>query len=326
MAEPDTPAPDDRGPIRIHRALQSRWREHLGRPPGPPTNPQARARYDTIVSCLPEEHNGIRAEDEGLNLMSPAAVHYTRERLTTLARIDGLAEPDRLWRNLLSSQPLAFSIVGELRAHPTAAAAVMAELTGHPVQGFDQLTDPDYSDHTLDRLDAEWSPPRHHHTGDRSGFDIASLLRLTDGSRLLVTIEVKYIDSFSPAKLDPNRYAPHLEALGLDNTAVHELVRNHGSQFLRSVMLTESVRRHGIRGTAAEDARSAVDHALAVVLARTDDHIARRVTDALGQHDMPTTTALWTHQQLFDTAATQPSLAEWARRMTSRYIPPTTPS
>lgn len=317
MTEPSRPGPVDRGAVRTHRALQSTWREKLGRPPGPPTDPRARARYDTIVNCLPEEHQGVRAEDEGLNLMSPAAVRYTRERLETLERVGGLAEPDRLWRNLLSSQPLAFSIVGELREHPAAAAAVMAELTGHAVVGFDQLTDPVFHDYTLDRLEAEWFPPRDRHTGDRSGFDIAGLLRLGDGSRLLVTVEVKYIDSFSPAKLNPSRYAPHLDALGLGDAAVQELVRVQGSQFLRSVMLTESVRRHGIDGTGA-----GVDRGLAVVLARGDDRSARRVADAFGQHQMPTSTAMWTHEQLFNAAGNQPSLQKWAQRMAERYLPP----
>lgn len=48
---------------------------------------------------------------------------------------------------------------------------------------------------------AEWFRPRDRHTGDRSGFDIAAYLRLQSGERLLVSIDVKYADTFSPGNL-----------------------------------------------------------------------------------------------------------------------------
>ncbi|MDQ2706984.1 MAG: hypothetical protein M3Z25_04825 [Actinomycetota bacterium] len=69
---------------------------------------------------------------------------------------------------MLSSQTLAFSIAGELRAYSQAAASVFAELTGLPVVAlgrFGKLGD----DYLLDGIEAEWSPPDDHYTGDRSG-------------------------------------------------------------------------------------------------------------------------------------------------------------
>lgn len=310
-AVPIRPRDKDRA-VREHRAHQGRWRRDvLHRPAGPPTSTQAREMYPSLENCLTETFEGVRADEEGLNIMSPAAREYTRARVKHLGPLGGLAEPDRLWRNLLSSQPLAFSIVGELRSHPAAAAAVLARMTGRPVVGLETLNDPT---HALVGLEAEWFPPRELHSGDRSGFDIAGLLRLADGSRLLLTVEVKYVDSFSPTKLTWKRYSDLLSKLGLDEAATQTIVDAQGSQFLRSVLLTESVRRYGVRG------EGDIEQAMAVVLARAADSSAVRVVDAVRAHSMPTAVGFWSHEALFAATAEQPELATWTEDMRSRYL------
>ena len=274
---PDRVVATDTAAQRRHRAHQSWWRrEVLGLPAGPPAA-RVRHRYPTLGNYLPETHDGQSAAAAGWNLMSDAARTYARERLAVLGRTGGLAEPDRLWRNMLSSQPLAFSIAGHLRAYPAAAVAIFAELTGWPVTALDALGDVG-DDHRLDGIEAEWSPPRDGHTGDRSGFDLAALLRLADGTRALVSVEVKYVDSFSPAPLEPERYADHLSATGIGDEAVSAIVGAGASQFLRSVLLTESVRRHGLSREAT------LDRALSVVLARDDDPAADSAVRLLQEH------------------------------------------
>jgi hypothetical protein len=215
---------------------------------------------------------------------------------------------------MLSSQPLAFSLVGHLRAYPDAAARMFAELTGWPVTGFGRLGDLGDA-YALERIDAEWSPPRDKHTGDRSGFDLAAVVCLSDGTRALISVEVKYVDSFSAAKLDPVRYAEHLSSAGLDARAALAIVEAGGSQFLRSVLLTESVRRRGLRG------ETALERALSVVLARHDDPTADRVVQALQRRTPHLGTARWSHRDVLDIARQQPELAEWARQMRRRYVP-----
>ncbi|MGD9525536.1 MAG: hypothetical protein AB7V44_01975 [Pseudonocardia sp.] len=311
---PDRVVATDTAVQRRHRAHQSRWRRDvLGLPAGEPPE-RVRRTYPTLGNYLPETHDGQRADAAGWNLMSDAARDYTRERLAVLRRIGGLAEPDRLWRNMLSSQPLAFSIAGHLRAHQAAAVAVFAELTGWPVTGLDRLGGLG-DDHSLDGIEAEWSPPRERHTGDRSGFDLAAVLRLDGGGRALVSVEVKYVDSFSPARLDPTDYAEHLAATGIGTDAASAIVAAGGSQFLRSVLLTESVRRTGIRG------ESRLDRALSVVLARADDPTAERAVHVLQKQAPAVATARWSHDELFAAAGRQDGLAEWARRMNRRYVP-----
>ncbi|TDQ04968.1 PGN_0703 family putative restriction endonuclease [Labedaea rhizosphaerae] len=226
---------------------------------------------------------------------------------------NGLAEAERLWRNMLSSQPLAFSIVGELRAHERAALAVLGRLTGLELTAFDRLGAPG-DPWALDGLQAEWAPPRDAHTGDKSGFDMAAVARTAAGERVLVTVEVKYVDTFSPAKLDPARY--RLD--GLTESDVAELVDLGASQFLRSVLLTESVRQHGLRDNGG------LDKAVALVLCRADDAQARKVVDAVATAcpNADLAVALRTHDELFDAADAQPDLREWARAMRRRYLTP----
>ena len=86
------------------------------------------------------------------------------------------------------------------------------------VASLEPLVDARFPAYALHGIEAEWFPPRKFHTQDRSGFDIAALVRLADDRRMLVTIEVKYTDSFSSTKLDPDRqpYPAYLAALGLE--------------------------------------------------------------------------------------------------------------
>jgi hypothetical protein len=208
----------------------------------------------------------------GWNFLSGPAHDYARRHSSGFRVFN-----DRLWRNMLSSQPLAFNIAGELRADRDAAAAVFADLTGLPVESVGALGEPSSDPYALDGIDAEWAPPSQCHTGDGSGFDIAALLRLDDRRRVLVTIEVKYTDSFSPGfkgdtlRRKTTQHEPHLAALGIPTEVGTALLRDREtSQFLRSVMITESAVRRGLRGD------EQLDGGLAVVLALDADQNARR--------------------------------------------------
>lgn len=327
--------PDDRdAATRRHRRAQGLWRsEVLKWPAGPPTAPRTRARYPTLPNYLAEKHDGITAEDSGVNLMSTDARTYTKTRLPVIESLAGTALRDRLYRNVLSSQPLAFSVAGELRAHPAAAAAVFRDLTGQPVTGLATLTGVDscvpenrrrrrgyrpLETYALDGIEAEWFPPRWAHTDDQSGFDIAACLTLEDHRRLLVSVEVKYTDKFSRKPIVWDRYAAHLEALGLDQASTAALVKSGCSQVLRQVMITDSVRRIGLVPDVDDAGR--VDAAVAVVLGRGDDEKARDVAAALD--DCVTMPVLFrSHEQLFDAAHAQTALRSWAKVMRERYLP-----
>jgi hypothetical protein len=101
--------------------------------------------------------------------------------------------------------------------------------------------------YALNGIEAEWFPPRWAHTDDKSGFDIAACLA-SDAERVLVSIEVKYTDSFSRAPIVWSRYAQHLENLGLNEKSTAALVETGCSQVLRQALITDSVRRVGLVG------------------------------------------------------------------------------
>lgn len=309
---------------RRHRVQQGLWRSSAAHwPAGPPQNDRrVRARYSTLPNWLAEVHRGQGVQEVGLNLMSPEARRYANERLPVLERIDGKAETDRLWRNLLSSQPMAFSIAGHLHHHREDAATLMSALTDLQVASTARLDagPAAWQDYGLDGIDAEWFPPRAEHTNDMSGSDIAACLLLTDDRRVLITIEVKYTDSFSPKPITWSRYAKHLSALGISESATQRLVKAGCSQVLRQVMITDSVRRQGL--AAGRDGDGRVDDGLAVILAREDDSRARRVATTLDRavgNIIPV--RLWSHRQFFSEAQRIPGLRDWATAMTARYVP-----
>jgi hypothetical protein len=328
--------PKELGATACHRRAQGEWRHRVRAwPAGPPTEPQVRARYETLPNYLAPTHGLRDAVAEGTNLMSPAARSYTADRLSVIDSLGGKVYRPRLYLNTLSSQPLAFSVAGELRELRDAAANLLNELCRLPAGTASELVTLTGSDdvvprsqrgvrgyqqlevYTLAGVEAEWFPPRWAHTGDRSGFDIACCLGLPEGRRVLVSIEVKYTDSFSPGKVEWAKYGDHLAAVGLDEGATKALVKAGCSQVLRQVMITDSVRRNGLVPDVGPD--GCVDEVLAVVLAREDDKTARRVVRMLDDAtNVPV--QFWSHRQLFATAAKQPALEAWAQEMADRYV------
>lgn len=317
--------PDDKlAATARHRRQQGIWRSTVARwPAGQPQNDaRVRARYPTLPNWLAHTYAGQDVVETGINLMSQEARDYTKDRLQVLEAIDGKAEPDRLWRNLLSSQPMAFSIAGHLHAHPAEAVELLSELTGLNVASQAQLNPgPDeWSHHRLDGIDAEWFPPREEHTRDMSGADIAACLELADGRRVLLTVEVKYTDSFSHKPVSWARYKKHLTALGLDETATAALAKAGCSQVLRQVMMTDSVRRRGLTAGAGPEGR--VDDGMAVVFGREDDRTAQRVVSLLDRAVGTTIPVrFWSHRDLFDQARKINVLRDWAEKMAVRYLP-----
>ena len=243
-----------------HRAHQSAYRaEVLGLPAGPPVG-VARHIYRVLGSYLPVQHDGVSAAEAGWNLMSAAARSYARDRLDVASAASEPTDAERFWRNMLSSRSLAFSIAGELRAHETAALAVLGCLSGLDLASFDRLGDP----WALDGLQAEWAPP-----GEGPRFDIAAAVRTTAGERVLVTIDVEYVDEV--ADLGASQVPP--SALG------------------------------------------GFDKTVALVLCRADDAEARQACRAA-----ELASALRTHEDLFDAAADEPALHDWAQAMRRRYL------
>lgn len=312
MNPPDLTWPASDDPVTLReRRRQSDFRERvLGLPAG-------RDRGGRVLGSLLDEEDGDR------NLLSPAAAAYARARADVVPAESGQLDRSRLFTNMLSSMPLAFSVFGHLRAHRVAAASVLSRLLGLPVTGFDRVA---VGDRVVDGIECEWAPPPHEHLRDGSAFDAVVAARLADGTRLLLAVETKYVDSFSrdpgPEK-DKRRpekdanYRAHCERFGMAEGAFDRLGEYPTRQLLRNVLLTESVRRGGSAGGPSWDA------AVTLVLARDADDGARSAVArvASDRGSMPTRVLFRGHGDLADAAAAVPGLAEWATLFRRRYLP-----
>jgi hypothetical protein len=310
VTTPDlTTVPSDDPVTRRERRRQSDFREQvLGLPAG--------ARRGVPLG------NYLREVDGDRNLLSPEAARYAHERAEVVRDEGGQLERTRLFTNMLSSMPLAFSVFGHLRSHRAEAAAVMGRLLDLPVTEFDRV---DVSGRVIDGIECEWAPQPREHLGDGSAFDAVLAAHLADGTRLLVAVETKYVDNFSRdpgPERDKRRhekdanYRGHCERFGMAGGAFDRLGEYPTRQLLRNVLLTESVRRGGSVGGPSWDA------AVTLVLARDADDGARsavaRVDSDRGS--MPTRVLFRGHGDLADAADAVPGLARWAALFRRRYL------
>ncbi len=97
------------------RWLQARWREvELGQPPGP----HREDRPDRLVaSMLP------LGADRSPNFLSEHALSAAEDRLKE-RKHSGIVDSGRLFRNLLSSRTLCFTLFGHFNRDPPAPAVV----------------------------------------------------------------------------------------------------------------------------------------------------------------------------------------------------------
>lgn len=156
--------------MRIH---QGWWRTNvLNEEPG-------------IHPIVPAENvcNAILGGDKsGKNFLTPNTLKAVNE--TLLKRVDGnsgIIEEDRLFNNLLSSQPLCFNFFGELYADKDFGLLVLKTF-------YPDLT-------KLVSVNFEFAPAINY-TNDRSAFDIAFEVEVGNKTGL-IGFECKYTDTFS---------------------------------------------------------------------------------------------------------------------------------
>ena len=97
-----------------------------------------------------------------------------------------IQEP-RIWNNLLSSQPLAFNLFGELKKDYDLASKVFQEL--FPERNIKNVT----------AIEFEYSPGRRNpkYTGDSSAFDVFIKYKTIDNKKGFFGIEVKYAEDLN---------------------------------------------------------------------------------------------------------------------------------
>lgn len=131
-----------------------------------------------------------QAAEDGANFISDQA--FAVARATVADKGDALINEERLWGNLLSSQPLAFNCFAGFAQQPNSFGPIVAAITnGAMVE--------------VSRVCFEYSPGRGEarYTGDWSAYDVYVEGRTADGKPAFLGIEVKYHEDLQgrPARI-----------------------------------------------------------------------------------------------------------------------------
>jgi hypothetical protein len=158
---------------------QSRWREQQGHPMGLHRGEPLRTRL-----LMPD------AERQRWNFLTPAIGKLVASEYAANAQRSGGARKlygyPRLFDNLLSSQPLAFNLFGELALDLDAATVACRSLWPGRVD-------------TVTRIDFEWSPGRQspQYLNNGTAADIAVLHTTPQGGAGAIFIETKYYEDMT---------------------------------------------------------------------------------------------------------------------------------
>ena len=271
--------------MRLH---QSWYRDRVLRVPyGTGPRKSSRTFYGNMLT---EE-----SANAGLNFLNPGIFALARQRI---AEGPG-AEPFRLLRNMLSSQPMCFNLFGALALDLDNAADLVQALWGASASRV-----------TCIRF--EWAPePAAEYLNDRTAFD-AFIEYETDGGRMgFIGIETKLSEPFSPKKYDRKEYRRWMtEDAPWRPDAGGQVSRTRHNQLWRDHLLAWAMLRH-------PDSRYA-EGRLTVVY-HPGDHHCRNVIGGYREllHDETTFSA-------FDLATVvavwKPLAGKWLSRFEQRYL------
>ena len=160
------------------RLLQSLWRQEKGLPIGMHRNPNGKRRK---LGSRIDPQSG----KQGNNFLS---LDIAKQALREMVyRENGaMIDADRLWNNLLSSQPLCFNLFGNLKLDLAKATRYFRELLPDFVASVEDI----YFEHSPGRGDANF-------TDDHTAFDVFVCCTTTDGFSGFVAIEVKYSETMA---------------------------------------------------------------------------------------------------------------------------------
>jgi len=124
----------------------------------------------------------------------------------------GIMETDRLYNNLLSSQPLAFNFFGFFRSNPDVALAFMKTTLRPDIIGVDDIV-------------FEYAPES---SGDSSAFDFGFVVRTKTQSGF-IGFECKYTDTFSYQRTDTKVFYGDDDDKNFEN--YHQLYLDNPNRF-----------------------------------------------------------------------------------------------
>ena len=278
---------------RRARLLQALWREARGLPRG------ERRDGSPLGSSLPVKY----ASENCVNLMTDAARAAGKRELQAKARgSKQLIDADRLWANLLSSQPLAFNLFAELEADSGLATKVLRELWPTRVA-------------MVSKVAFEYSPGRSDpkYTGDKTAFDVYVEHTTPRGGRGFIGIEVKYHEALNDAEVDHRaRYDEVTRAMGC--------FKSDRLSGLKRKPIEQIWRDHMLAGSMLLDRDAGWEDGLYVFLHPEDNEPCRRAAQLYADYltDARTFEAI-TLERVVD-AIIASTDATWIRDVRDRYL------
>lgn len=286
----DALVPSDGPWQRRARMLQAQWRERRGYPIGPWSTRAGDTRVLGSRMPLPD------ARTNGWNFLTPAITAQV-ERALRDAQAGALISENRLFGDLLSSQPLAFNAFGELATDHDLATAVWQRLMRPGV--------------TVTDVAFEWSPGRGdaRFTGTRSAFDVFVTYQLPDGSGGFTGVEVKYHESLAQKPdAQPNPRCLQLTRAVLPGADVAALWRAPVWQLWLDDLLARSMLAAGTHATGEF-----------VVLAPVGNTACGAAVAAYNALIAPSSIRLITLEE-FVTAVAAHTDAAWVGQLADRYL------
>ena len=165
-------------------------------------------------------------EKSGSNFLTPEAIQaIDQTKLEREAFEAGLFNEDRLFNNLLSSQPLAFNFFGPLKQNLVFAKSIL------------ELRLPGIS--KVSNIFFEFAP-REKYSGDNSAFDVA--IEIEMGSlKGLVGLECKYTDTFSAKEYSKDSYRRIFEASTSFKQPYEAYIASRFNQLFRGQLIAEAL-------------------------------------------------------------------------------------
>lgn len=168
--------------------------------------------------------NGEKDKINFIDEFAKKAVHETLSKRGVESK--GLIKKDRLFNNLLSSQPLCFNFFGRLKYNLPLATKV-----------FQQFY-PDIKEVT--EIHFEYAPNATSN-GDNSAHDVALEFVSSTGIKGLIGLECKYTEPFSPKEYGKDgKYRKVYEDSSAFQASYEELINTKYNQLFRNQLIVES--------------------------------------------------------------------------------------
>lgn len=199
------------------RLLQSIWRDEKG------------YEFERYGNYLKLDF----AKRSGANFLTKGIKEIVEYELANKSKDRKVIQEPRIWNNLLSSQPMAFNLFGELKLNKRAATEVFKNL--FPKRKIKEVT----------QIEFEYSPERksEKYTNDSSAFDVFLAYENIDNKSGFFGIEVKYSENLNDkASTHKTRYEEIAKQSGVfDLSKIEDLKRKPIQQIWRDHLLTLSM-------------------------------------------------------------------------------------